>query len=157
MAVPVYVAPTKAVTIRGAAEPFVVRGLDYSDISWLLEQHLPSIVQAVEHYRTSLTDVYTSSSMDAFLDSMRAAFPDVAAQVIALAADDADAVQQVKNYPVGAQTALLVAISELTLKDMDGLADPSPALASLLRGATGRIMSALKSPSPASTGLSDDR
>jgi len=133
MAVPAYTPPTKSISLPRTTETLTVRGLSLEDITSLLHAHLPDITLAVEQYRASLSDVYSTRSMDAFLASMMTGFPKLAAAVIATAADDPEAVDQIRRYPSGVQIKALVAIAELSLEDMGDLSDPSPALANLVR------------------------
>lgn len=154
MAVPSYTPPTKSITFKGIDEPLVVRGLSLEDVTALVNEHLPDITLAVEQYGAHLNSTYSTKSLDGFLGTMLSGFPALAAAVIAQAADDLAAIETVRRYPTGVQIAALVAVAELTLDDMGTLADPSPALATLVRNA----MSSLgqrKTPSLGSSGLSD--
>lgn len=154
MAVPSYTPPTKAITFVGAPEPLVVRGLSLEDVTSLINEHLPDITLAVEQYGSHLSSTYSTRSLDGFLGTMLTGFPALASAVIAQAADDPEAADAVRKYPTGIQIAALVAIAELTLDDMGTLADPSPALATIVRNAMSSI-GQRKTLSPASSGLSD--
>ena len=154
MVLPVYRAPTKAITIKGSASALVVRGVSFEDIALLVHEHLPEITQAVEQYRSSMTDVYSERSMDGFLGSLLRGFPMLAAHLIAHAADAPDEADTIRGYPAGTQVVALAAVAELTLEDASGLPDPSPALGSALKAMLGAL-SGPKSPSPVSIGLSD--
>ena len=152
MPVPVYLAQTKAISIKGSADALVVRGLAFEDVTLLIQQHLPEITAAVEQYRGSLTEVYSQRSMEGFLASLLTGFPKLTAHLIAHAADEPDAHETVAAYPMGVQLLALTAIAELTMEDAAGLSDPSPALGSAIRAVLGALNTA--APSIGSTGPS---
>lgn len=153
MAVPIYQPPTKQITIRGSAEPLKVHGLSFEDVTALVNDHLPEIVDAFESYKGTMTDVYTQRSMDSFMGSLLKGFPMLTAHLIAHAADAPDDYEVIAKYPIGVQTVALAAIAELTLEDAGGLKDPSPALGQALKQVLGALSSRTTA-LPGSTGPS---
>lgn len=155
MVLPIYRPPTKALTIKGSADALVLRGLSLEDVTLLINEHLPEIVQAVEAYRDGLGEVYSTRSMDSFLAHLLTGFPSLVSHLIAHAADAPDEFVAVAAYPAGVQLGALAAIAELTLEDAGGLSDPSPALGQAITLVLGALSGRPNSRLPGSSGLSD--
>lgn len=151
--IPAYTPPTKTIKLPGKQGTFEVRGLSLEDITALLNQSLPAVTVAVEHYRDSTREVFSNRSMGDFIMTLATEFPGLAAQVISIAADDPTKEDTVRRYPAGVTSKALIAVAELTLEEMGDLTDPSPALASLVRQVSGAFAQRLTR-SPGSTGPS---
>lgn len=154
MSIPADLVPTKSVERGRGKEPLVLRGLNLEDVTAIIHANLPAVTAAVDHYRNATDAVFSRRSIDDFVLTVASMFPALAADVIARAGDDPAGAERVRRMGVGLQVTALVAVAELTLEDMGDLSDPSPALAALVRRATGAALAIPRTSSPGSTGPS---
>lgn len=117
------------VKIEQGGKPLVtVRGLSLDDLSILVRAHKPTLDRlygAAEQGRMS------AFGGEAFFLELIQAAPDVAYEVIALAADEPEYLVHGRKLPLGFQIKALQTIVQLTLEDVGG----PLGLAALMRGA----------------------
>lgn len=104
------------VTIEHRGAPLLaVRGLGFDDVSVLFRAHLDSIQVMVSGFKNA-----NGLGTDLFFMELITTAPDVAFDVIALAADEPDYAAQARKLPVGLQIKILQEILTLTLEDIGG-------------------------------------
>lgn len=101
---------------KGAAL-VTVRGLSFDDVSILVRAHLHVLNKL--HALTQSGDIAMFGG-DKFIMDVVALAPDVAFDVIALAADEPEYAQQARMLPLGAQIKILQEVMRLTLEDIGG-------------------------------------
>lgn len=150
MALKNYVA--KRETIPVGDEPVSIRGLRVSDISVLLEAHKAELFMVYELYNGAGDAPTEESRNSRVLVEMTRVLPDLVAAIIALAADEPDAVEQAKSLPFPTQIDALSKIAKMTFEEVGGLGNFFAVLSSLAAGIGVSPRGMQKSP-PASPAL----
>ncbi len=128
--------PTRRDIPLGAAGTLSVRGLSLADVSLLVEAHQNSLVAAYasfEQMRGQAGSDDTTLFATLALGLVREA-PQVAADIIALAADQPHAAKGAANLQFPVQVQALIAIASLTFEAGGGLGELLAALRSAGRG-----------------------
>lgn len=105
--------------LQGGRHTFSVRGLSLSDLAVLIRTHLPDLEGLFEVFQKGggLDDVDVLS----LATSLAAEAPGFTANVIALAAGEVDATNSAAALPFPVQVEALVAIGDLTFKEVGGV------------------------------------
>jgi hypothetical protein len=113
-----YKAPSHEVVLKDGSA-FEVRGLSLSDVSLLIQQHLPDI-EALFDLLTN-TDKITGDDLRPLAGSLVAQAPGFAANVIALAAGEPDAANTAATLPFPIQVEVITKIGDLTFAEVGGV------------------------------------
>jgi hypothetical protein len=100
---------------------FQVRGITTEDVTLILSRRLGDVQQAALLFHKARTDVLTRNSLDAFVTRLCMDFPWLVAEVISVAADEPDTIEQAKTLPMPIQIAALLDIMTLTFEEAGGL------------------------------------
>ena len=113
--------PTEEVTIRGQA--ITLRGLGFSDVAYLIHIHSETLNTFVAKAQTELEAEGGESAADvgSLLSDALATAPELAADVIALAADEPDAADTVRKLAAPTQLDMLMKIGRLTFEEAGGV------------------------------------
>lgn len=108
--------------IAAGALTFAVRGLNVTDLAVLIEAHAPVLVATYKTFESALKETESdgaaiSRSVMTFMHQ----FPYVAADIIAMAADEPDSVNNVRALPFPVQVAALSATLRLTFEAGGGV------------------------------------
>lgn len=128
-----YVIGTRTVTLQGDHK-LSVRALGFDDIQHLLVNKHGLIDTALRLFSESglNPDSADPQQVREFTASLLAALPDLAAELIAMAADEPDLGSKAKRLPAPAQLEALMAIYELTFTEPDSVKNFFDRLASLM-------------------------
>lgn len=123
-----YVIQREQITLPGKAKDgvkpfFEVRGLCLEDMTFLVQRHLGPITRAAKLWQESREDVLRTGNISNFVMTLARDFPELAAEVISVAADELDegATAKASRLPIASQIAALSAISRLSMEDAGGL------------------------------------
>lgn len=105
---------------EGNEKVLTVRGLSTQDLTTAIRTHKDSLTKAFNLAEGRLED---DQSITEFGMELMEQFPELVAQLIALAADIPDKAGEVIRLPVPIQFRLVTAIYELTIEDTGGLED----------------------------------
>lgn len=130
MALTDFVLPTEEVSFPGGS--FAVRGLSLEDITVLLTTHGPVMEQFFKKYSGSPEE---SSPMEIGM-SLVAQAPTVAAQIIALAADEPEKADVIRKMNLAVQQKALEKIAKLTFDASGGPGKFVEAVIRLVQGTT---------------------
>ena len=119
MALKDYVA--KRSTIAVGDTQVLIRGLRVSDISILIEGYKADLIALFAIYGESKSAPDETSKFNRVIVETARTLPELTSAVIALAADEPDAVEQAKSLPFPSQIDALVKIAHLTFDEVGGL------------------------------------
>ena len=105
---------------EGSEKVLTVRGLSTQDLTTTIRTHKDSLTKAFNLAEGRLDN---DQDITEFGLELMEQFPELVAQLIALAADKPDKAGEVIRLPVPIQLRLVVAIYELTIQDTGGLED----------------------------------
>lgn len=114
----------------GGENTMSIRGLALSDISTLINAHLPDI-EALFDLFFSGNHVHTDDMRPLVMGIVKDA-PGFAANLIAVAADEREAAQQAEMLPFPIQVNAILKIGDLTFKEVGGVKKGMEGLAALL-------------------------
>lgn len=112
---------------------FTVRGLNLDDFTHLVRLHLDDLQALRELYDRMKVDVYTRANMDKFVYAMLASAPGLAAEIISLAANDAEHADNYRKLPLPISVQALAEVVRLTLEEVGGLNPLMESLAAVLQ------------------------
>jgi len=130
--------PTQAFSVPGNDDPVVVRGLSFSDISVLVEGYAPELKRLFDEISGDVENLDNADVLK-FAKVLFAQVPDMAAVIIALAADEPDAAEQVKSLPFPLQVEMVEAIALLTFSTQGGPKKVVETVLRLVAGVNGLI------------------
>lgn len=119
MALPEYKPASHVIKLKGA--PFTVRGLSLSDVTYLVNNHLPEMEKISDLYEEHKGNVITEAAMKKIMLRLLTEIPTVASEIIACAADAPGEGHRVMNYPAPVQIESLFAIAQLTFEEVGGV------------------------------------
>lgn len=109
--------PRRTVSVPGGE--FSVRGLSLLDVNFLLDRHGEALATLFEDLIGK--PQAPGSPMRTVLERSMQGFPRLAAEIVAIAADEADAIDIVADLPFVSQLEALEAVAELTFTTDDSL------------------------------------
>lgn len=118
-----------------------VRGLSLNDIMPIYREH-EAVLSDLYNKVTGEGSVLGASDMPTMISGLVVMAPDIAAAIIAVAADEADKVAVAKSLPFPVQLVLLEKVGELTFESIS----PKNFIETVIRMATGttRVLSELQ-------------
>lgn len=131
MSLAAYEIPTRPVMSRDA-EIFRVRGLNVEDLTYLAENYLPDIIQAIEAYGQSRRRVVERKGLAEFVLIAAKDFPSLCAEMISRAADEPGQTDKARALPFMIQIAALKEIIVLSTEEAGGLKNLIAVLAAAL-------------------------
>lgn len=142
---------------KGTEYSFTVRGLNATDLSVLISEHLVDIeaawILAAEGYK----EVIRQGRMDGFILKMVSDAPGLVAEIISVAADERPLVEKYAKLPFSISVQALAEVCRLTMVEAGGLKNLLAALSELIQ--SGLLEQAkdtlLNSQSDDSTGVSE--
>lgn len=114
-----FIAPRATITHKDEAL-LTVRGLNLSDLASLVQTHLDDLRYIASLYETAKDEIFSTMLKDNFIVRLVAEVPSIAHTLIALGADEPNAVDVVKSLPLAIQMKALTEIARLTLEDVGG-------------------------------------
>lgn len=123
------------VTIKTSGGEFAVRGLSLNDILRLVEKHRASMNTLFQKFVQSGEDLGLENSAQMGAVLVESA-PDVAAEIIALAADEPDQLETVKSLSFPVQLDTLEQIGRLTFEAAGGPKKVVETVIRVIQGAT---------------------
>lgn len=126
-----YEIPTLPIMSRGK-EIFRVRGLDVEDLTFLAQNYLGDIKQAVEAFGRSKARVIERQSINEFALIAAKDFPALTAEIISRAADESGQADKVRRMPWIIQLTALKDIIVLSTEEAGGLKNLLAALVAAL-------------------------
>ena len=129
-----YTPVTRPVVAHGQTV-FTVRGLSTADLAYLIEIHREQIVRAVMAYKNQNVSVFTPKGAEQTTLMLLTMFPQIAAEVISVAAGhrDSEAAKKATALPFTTQASTLHDVLTLTFDDAGGLKNLLATLAMLAR------------------------
>lgn len=115
----------------GEADTLSVRGLSLEDISALVQHHLPDI-EALFDLFANLSE-QTDQQFETVVVSLLQAAPGLAANIIALAADEPDHPKEAAMLPAPLQVEVLLKIGNFTFEEVGGVKKGMESIAALLK------------------------
>lgn len=118
-----YIRPTVELTIPGTEEKFFLRGLSTNDIAALVQEYHPELTALFGLFQDGQPGgpkLTTHHVEQVGVIAMEMA-PKLVSQVIAMAADEPQAVEQAATLPPGFQLECIEKIGKLTLEAEGGL------------------------------------
>lgn len=125
--------PEKEIKVPGGGS-FTIRGLNIRDITFLVRQHSGEIETLFAKFSNDADNIGEVGM------SLLETAPDIAAEVIALAAGERDAVDVVKNLPFPVQVEALEGVAFLTFDAEGGPKKVIETVLRALRGVTGLLV-----------------
>lgn len=120
MALKDYVIPEKVIELSGGVS-FAVRGLSLPQVTYLLTKHGEKVRDLFGSYQANLEGSNLSlTDMEAIGNVVLLSAPDLAAEIIAVAAGEEDAIDVIQRMPFPAQIAALEAVADLTFDSAGG-------------------------------------
>lgn len=117
-----YTPPSRTIPL-GKGNKLAVRAFGFEDIQSLLINRSGLIVQALDLFGEHGMNAASASDEEvrSFALQLVAKVPDLVAEVIALAADEADQVDNARRLPAPVQLEALIAVYELTFSEPDSV------------------------------------
>lgn len=143
-----YVVPTVELTLPNGATA-TVRGIALQDITVLLSRHLPTITAFFNRMSSVRDGVVRPDQVAAISMDLLGSAPALAADIIALAADEPNMGPKIQRYPIGVQVDALEKICTLTLEQAGGAKNLGETVMRVVKG----ISLTLESASPSTNGL----
>lgn len=112
----------KTITIDSDTE-FSIRALDLSDVRAIINEHLVALDAMMENFAQKNADVFTTGMDDVggqLIRTLVTDAPDIAAHIIALAADEPDAIEQAASLPLPVMLNTIIEIGNATFTDHGG-------------------------------------
>jgi hypothetical protein len=106
----------KTINIDYAGVTATLRGLSPEDVARLLSPYGAQLASVVAPFieRKPGDISFENAALSALAMKVMAIVPSLAAEIIAVAADEPDGIEAIKNIPVGAQLMLLSTVVQLT-------------------------------------------
>lgn len=146
-------------TSKGKPFSFVVRGLNLVDLSYLVGEHLADIEAAWELFSDAQKEIIRRGSMDGLFLTLCRDAPGLVAEIISVAADEKDLVEQYAKLPFSISVTALAEVSRLTMVEAGGLKNLFASLANLIQSGllekAQELLGTQTSPQPGSTGESE--
>lgn len=120
-------------TVKISGESVALRGLSTADISFLIDAYGSTFTGQVDEAIATLSS--GTGDLQGSLTRALAIAPDLVADVIALAANEPDAVDIVKNLPAPDQLEALNVIGSLMFEEPDSVKKFAKNVIALMRGA----------------------
>ena len=131
--------PVPGVNAEGKPNGVDVRGLNLMDIIGLVDRHRAPLSEAFGNLSGENDEAV--KSFGAMSKGFLAALPDVAADVIAVAMDEPDKVDQARKVNASVQLAILEKVAELTFAAEGGAGKVIEIVVSAVGGATSVVKS----------------
>ena len=132
MALADYDLPRRAVPLPGG-NSFAVRGFSLEDITVLIDEQGEAVQKFFDQYAQDGQFRSDASPIAAVMDVLRQA-PDLAASIIARAADEAGTEPKIKKLPIGVQVDAMQKIADLTFEASGGPGNFVETVVGLMRG-----------------------
>lgn len=97
-----------------------VRGVSLDDVALLIRSHLGDLQQLYDMLQDGTLDVFALLIADGFILKLLVSFPELAARLIAVAADEPEATAQARKLPLPLQIKAIQTIMRLTFEDVGG-------------------------------------
>ena len=120
-----------------------VRGLTADDIGLMVRAHLDTVETIFQAVKTTMDGPVAGDATARFILTLAQDAPEMAAQVIAIAADEPDQGANARKLPFPVQVDALQKIGRLTFEEAGGVEGFVNALAALLAGARKKPASAI--------------
>lgn len=142
MALKGYVLPTREIGLPGG-DKFAVRGLAFPDILMLVERHGAPLAHLFARYAGSEVEMPSLDEVGDIGKSILTSSPKLAAEIIALAADEPEEVELIQRLPFPIQVEALDNIGQLTFDVTGG---PKKVIETVIRilGGTADLMGDLR-------------
>jgi len=108
--------PTQEFVVRG--ETIKVRGLSFADIAYLIGEHKDDLEEIVRRAREGAS---SGEDMSGMVAGLIREMPDLAAKIVACAADEPEAADVVKRLPFPTLLEILMAVGRLTFEETGGV------------------------------------
>lgn len=118
MALSDYQPERKAIQFKGGS--FQVKGLSLDDVAVLMKHHLDDLDNLLELYARDVSNEFVVSATAQYAVSLIREAPALVANVIALAAEEPDRVDNARRLPIPVQVEALKAIGALTFEESGG-------------------------------------
>lgn len=112
---------------------FAVRGFSLEDITLLIDKHGEDIQRFFDRYAQETTRPDDVSPVAAIMDVLRQA-PELAASIIARAADEPGTESKIRKLPIGVQVDAMQKVADLSFEVSGGPGNFVEAVISLMRG-----------------------
>lgn len=107
-----------AIGFKGGS--FQVRGLSLDDVSVLMKDHLADLDELLVLYSRNVDPQMTVAATAQYAVTLVREAPSLVANVIALASDEPDAIDNARRLPLPTQVDALKAIGQLTFEEAGG-------------------------------------
>lgn len=118
MSISDYTPPTATVEFKGGS--FDVRGLALDDVAQLVRNHLPDLDAMISLFQSTTNPDQAAAEMMHHAVKLMQEAPGLAANMIALAGDQPDEVDNVRRMPMPVQLRAIEAIGRLTFEEAGG-------------------------------------
>lgn len=132
MALADYDLPKRAVPLPGG-NSFAVRGFSLEDITLLIDEQGEAVQKFFDEYSKDGQFRSDASPIAAIMDVLKQA-PDLAASIIARAADEPGTEPKIKKLPIGVQLDAIQKVADLTFEASGGPGNFVETVVSLMRG-----------------------
>lgn len=128
-----YKPETTTVDLPGRGGSLTVRGLSFQDLTALIRDHRETIEKLFKDYSDE------DSNAQNLLTKLLTNSPEFCAQVIALACDAPEAVNNARMLPITAQLDALIAVGKMTFEEAGGVKKFLEQIIMIIQGVTGVI------------------
>lgn len=115
----------------GDGQALSVRGLSLEDISMLVQHHLPDLEELFDLFSTIAEQ--TDDQFETVVVNLLQRAPGLAANIIALAADEPDAPKEAAMLPAPLQLEILLKVGNFTFEEVGGVKKGMESIAALLK------------------------
>ena len=136
MAIKDYKLPKKSIRINDDAS-FEVRGLSLPDITSIIDSHGPIISKFFDKYSGNLDSEQSDEELQVMGKILSEAAPELMCSIIAIAADEPDAHEQIMKLPFTIQIEALEAVGKLTFESSGGAKKAFEMVAKVILNLTG--------------------
>lgn len=119
---------------KGQEFSFTVRGLNLTDISYLVGEHIQDIETGVVLFQQG-REAIEKGGFDSLLLMLCRDVPGLVAEVISTVADEPDHVQRYAKLPFSVSVIALAEVLRMTVEEQGGLKNLSAALVTILKDA----------------------
>ena len=122
---------TKTVDVPGHGFSIEIRGLNFNDLTILIQNHRETIEKLFEDYND------TEASAESLLSGLLTKSPRFCAEVIALACDEPESVGNAEKLPLNVQLDALITVGQMTFEEAGGVKKFFEQVVVVIKGVTG--------------------